>query len=518
MARAIKNLWRLFIISRVLARHDALFLVEHLPVARAVLLLARLVAWKREAGRPGQRLARALSELGPTFIKVGQALSTRPDLLGEEVAADLSELQDRLSPFPSAQAKAIIEKELGAPLSELYADFHDEPVAAASIAQVHFATTLDGEEVAVKVLRPGVEKAFARDLDLLYWIAGLVEAAQPSLRRLKPVETVKTFEDSIEMEMDLRFEAAAGSELAENLLEDPGFHIPAIEWRLTSQRVLTLERIHGIPIDEREALIAAGHDPKVIITNAANAFFNMVFRDGFFHADMHPGNLFVDKNGRIVAVDFGIMGRVDRDTRRYLAEMLLGFLTGNYRRVAEVHFEAGYVPADKSIDAFTQASRSIGEPIMGRPLEEISVARLLGQLFQITEQFGMETQPQLLLLQKTMVLAEGLGRILQPDTNIWILAQPLVERWMRDNLGPQARVKRAVESVAMAAETLPRILQHAEHTAKMFGSASGASGGLKLHKETLDALTKKPQGARRPLITALPWVLVAMLLYALLVK
>jgi len=465
MIRTARNILRLLRIALTLARHDALFPLEWLPVAPGLAPVAKLVTRTRkgtQARRPGKRLADALEEMGPSFIKGGQMLATRPDQVGSEIAADLSTLQDRLPPFPASEARATIAAELGAPVEELFRSFDDEPVAAASIAQVHFATTADGEDVAVKILRPGIEAAFARDLDLFYWLANLVPLARPELRRLKPVEVIDTFAETVRLEMDLRLEGAAASELAENFAGDPTFRVPRVDWRRTARRVLTSERVAGIRIDDREALLAAGHDVGRVLQHAAEMFFKQVFRDGFFHADQHPGNLFVAEGEAIVAVDFGIMGRLDRRTRYYLADMLLGFLTADYRKVAEVHFRAGYVPAHKSIDAFAQACRSIGEPIMDRPLNEISLARLLGLLFQVTEAFEMETQPQLLLLQKTMLVTEGVGRKLDPDINVWELARPLIEDWMRENRGPEARVREAAADIARSIERLPSLLDEAE--------------------------------------------------------
>ncbi|MBC7952792.1 MAG: 2-polyprenylphenol 6-hydroxylase [Rhodospirillaceae bacterium] len=503
MIRASRNLHRMLTIARVLARHDALDIVD-LPMARVGASLLRFGRKPMHSGRPGERLAAALTALGPTFIKLGQALSTRADLLGEEVAADLSHLQDRLAPFPAKEARRIIEEQLGAPIEELFASFDDEPVAAASIAQVHFAITAEGREVAVKVLRPGVETKFAKDIELLRWLAGWVEFTQPKLRRLRMVESVQTFEDSIELEMDLRFEAAAAAELAENFAGDDTFRVPAIDWQRTAKRVLTLERVYGIPVDEKDTILAAGLQLDAVLQKAAESFFNMVFRDGFFHADMHPGNLFVDAGGNLVAVDFGIMGRVDLRTRRFLGEMLVGFLNGNYRRVAEVHFEAGFVPADQSVDNFTQACRSIGEPIMGKAMHEISIAKLLGQLFQVTEQFAMQTQPQLLMLQKSMLVAEGVGRTLDPSVNMWELARPLIENWMRSNLGPQARVKDTVFNAVATLERLPRMLAETE---KAYTSLM--NGGLKLHPDTVKAM--RGEGRRKGLPGWLPWLLVVAL-------
>ena len=494
--RAGRNVCRLLQIVITLARYDALFPVERLSGAMLVVRLLRPFR-RRDAAlaklRPGERLAAALQALGPSFIKLGQALSIRADLIGEEVAVDLSTLQDRLPPFPAQEARRIIAEELDHPLEKLFSSFDDKPVAAASIAQVHFAVTTEGEDVAVKVLRPGIAASFARDLDLFFWLAGIIETTQPSLRRLKPRAIVETLADSVRLEMDLRFEAAAASELAENFEGDPEFRVPLVDWTRTGGHVLTLQRVHGTPIRDREALIAQGLNIEEILARAARAFFNQVFRDGFFHADLHPGNLFVDAEGAIVVVDFGIMGRVDKRTRYYLADMLLGFLTGDYRRVAEVHFNAGYVPARQSIDAFTQACRSIGEPILGRAMHEISIGRLLAQLFQITEQFEMETQPQLLLLQKTMVLAEGVGRILDPTINMWALATPLIEDWMRINRGPEARILETLNDAFAAAQRLPALLNDLEKAAAM-----AADGGLRLHPESLAALKGK-NGAALPL-------------------
>ncbi|MCY3828426.1 MAG: 2-polyprenylphenol 6-hydroxylase, partial [Rhodospirillaceae bacterium] len=431
MFRPVRNVARLIAIAYTLARHDALFPLEQLHIAPFALWIGRRFRKRQIEGRPGERLALALQRLGPSFIKLGQMLSTRPDLLGEQVTGDLAALQDRLPPFDGALARRTIEEEFGRPVSELFRQFDNRAVAAASIAQVHFAVTADGREVAVKVLRPEIEAAFARDLDLLYWIAGLVHRLRPDLRRLKPVEVVKTFADSTRVEMDLRMEAAAARELGENFDDDPTFRTPDVDWERTGRRVLTLERIQGIPVDQRDRLIEAGHDPTGILGNAAAVFFNQVFRDGFFHADQHPGNAFVDAEGRIVAVDFGIMGRLDRETRYYLADMLMGFLRRDYRAVADVHFRAGYIPPHQSRAAFALALRAIAEPIFDRPLHDISIARLLGLLFQVTERFEMETQPQLLLLQKTMLVTEGVGRTLNPDINMWTLARPLIEAWMR---------------------------------------------------------------------------------------
>jgi ubiquinone biosynthesis protein len=457
MLRALRNSWRLLRVALSFARHDALFPLETLGVATPLVAWARLFA-RRDPRRPGERLAAALQEMGPSFIKLGQALSTRADLLSEEVATDLAKLQDHLPAFPGAQARRTIELELGKPIESLFSSFDDTPIAAASIAQVHFATTTDGRAVAVKVLRPGIEAAFARDLDLFYWIAELVERTQPRFRRLRPVESVKAFADVVRVEMDLRMEAAAAQELGENFRDHPSYRTPTIDWDRTAQRVMTQERVDGIPIGDRDAILAAGHDPDAVMKKCAEAFFYQVFRDGFFHADMHGGNAFVDREGRIVPVDFGIMGRVDPDTRGYLAELLVAFLRRDYRAVAEVQFRAGYVPADQSLEMFAQACRSIGEPIFGKASHEISIARLLAHLLRVTEQFEMAVQPQLLLLQKTMLMAEGMGTRLNPKVNIWELAQPLIEDWMRDHFGPRATLQRGAEDLMQGLRRLPRLI------------------------------------------------------------
>lgn len=492
MIRSTRNFCRLFVIARTLARHDALFLFDAHPISKLVASCARLTAQadpKNRKLRPGQRLAAALTSLGPTFIKLGQALSTRPDLLGEAVTDDLTNLQDQLPPFAFSETKRIIAKDFDGGVDSLFKSIDPKPVAAASIAQVHFGVTTEGEEVAIKVLRPGVGAAFAKDLDLFYWLAEIAEYIQPKLRRLRPVETVRTFEETVRIEMDLRFEAAAAEELRDNFTDEPHFRVPTVDWQRTSEHVLTLERVSGARIDKPDDIKALGLNPVDIVRTSAEVFFRMVFHHGFFHADMHPGNLFVADDGTIIAMDFGIMGRIDAATRRHLGEMLLGFLTRDYKRVAEVHIEAGYVPRGKDVGAFAQACRSIAEPILGKPMNEISLARLLGQLFQITETFEMQTQPQLLLLQKSMLLAEGVGRNLTPDVNMWELAQPLIEQWMVKELGPEGRIRDAVTDVAATLEKLPRLIDSIDAAALQI-----RSHGLRLDPETAAAIRGKPPG------------------------
>lgn len=493
MFAGLRHFRRIITVARILARHDALFPFERAGVPKILLSLLRisLFAPRRRdirEKRPGERLTLAMTALGPAFVKLGQALSVRPDLVGDALADDLTLLQDNLPPFDGAQARAAIEVELGKPIADVFASFDDTAIAAASIAQVHKATTAEGETVAVKILRPGIEAAFARDLDLARWTAQRVESLRPELRRLRPVDAVDTIVRSVEIEMDLRFEAAAADELRQNFEGDPTFSVPGVDWLRTGRRVMTTEWIDAIPMNELD-IDASGIDREAVVANFARAFFLQVFRDGFFHADLHPGNIFIDDEGVVHAVDFGIMGRLDRRTRQYLAEMLHGFLTGDYKRVADVHIRAGYVPADQSADEFAQAARSIAEPILGLPLSEISLARLLAQLFAVTEKFKMQAQPQLLLLQKTMLVAEGAGRRLYPDINMWELARPLIEDWMIEHMGPEARMREAAEDMLGTLERLPQLIADMEDS---IGSA--ARDGLRLDPATLKSFA---QGQRR---------------------
>ncbi len=505
MLRGLRAPFRLLEVARSLARHDALAPLEDLGVAPVPVALARMLSRRKAEGRPGQKLARALDEMGPAFIKLGQFLSTRSDLLGEQVAADLSDLQDRLSPFSGAEARATVEAELGQPLDDLFSSFEEKALSAASIAQVHEAVTSDGEAVAVKILRPGVEKAFGRDLALLEGLAEVVETTRPALRRLKPVELVRLFAAQTQIEMDLRMEAAAASELAENFSGDPTYRLPPVDWQRSARRVLTLGRLSGIRLDDREALLAAGHDLEEVLRKAATIFFNQVFRDGFFHGDQHPGNMFVNEDGSIGAVDFGIMGRLDWRTRTYLADTMIAVLARDYRRLAEVHVAAGYLPPGQPVDLFAQALRAVCEPIIGRPLNEISFARLLGQLFQLSETFSLEVQPELLLLQKNMVMAEGVSRRLMPELNIWTLARPMIEEWMVENRGPEARLRETARDVSHIVERLPSVMRNIDRAAEDL-----AGGGIRLHPEATKALTGQGRGTAWHLRAI--WAAIAILL------
>jgi ubiquinone biosynthesis protein len=428
-----------------------MYSIFHLIRIIAIITFSGVLFSKK---RRGARLKKALKTLGPSFIKLGQTLSVRADIVGEEIAEALTDLQDNIPPFSSKKARKIIEKELGKPIEQLFAGFEKHAIAAASIAQVHKAVLPDGNAVAVKILRPNVEKAFARDIKLFYLIARILNSFKKA-KRLRLVAVVKVFEDSVKKELDLRLEAASASELKENCVKDAGIYIPKVYWRLTSQRILVTQWIDGIAVNDREALINAGHDLEKITAKLSVSFLNQSFRDGFFHADIHPGNLFVNAAGDIVPVDFGIMGRLDKQTRIYVAEILRGFLTGDYRHVAKVHFYAGYVPKHKSEEDFMLACRAIGEPIMGLPASQVSIAKLLAMLFKVTEDFEMQTQPQLLLLQKTMVLIEGVGQKLYPQVNMWQQAEGWIKNWAGDNLGARAKIKDGVKEIAAMLANMP---------------------------------------------------------------
>ncbi|HEV7959817.1 MAG TPA: 2-polyprenylphenol 6-hydroxylase, partial [Rhizomicrobium sp.] len=405
--------------------------------------------WSFHKGRPdaGSKLAVALESLGPAYIKLGQMLATRPDIVGEEVASALEHLQDRLPPFPENAARKVIARSFGRPVESLFSRF-GAPVAAASIAQVHRATTTEGVEAAVKVLRPGIEALFARDLRALGLFAHVAERFSSEARRLRLTALVETLSASVALELDLRMEAAAASELYDRTRGDAEFRVPHVDWARTSARVLTSEWIQGTPIRDPELLRAAGCDPRKVALTLVRSFLTQALRDGFFHADMHPGNLFLDQEGRLVAVDFGIMGRLDSGMRRFMAGTLAGFLARDYRRVAQLHYDFAFVPPQHSVETFAQALRAIGEPIFGKSARDVSIARLLGQLFETTRRFDMQTQPQLVLMQKTMVVVEGVARSLDPDFDIWDAARPVAERWVSDNMGPEARLARAAEGVS----------------------------------------------------------------------
>jgi ubiquinone biosynthesis protein len=397
-------------------------------------------------------ISRAIHALGPSYVKFGQVLSTRPDVVGEVLAEDLKELQDNLPPFSNDEARAMIADQLGAPIDRLFKSL-DPPIAAASIAQVHPAVMNAGERVAVKVLRPGVENAFARDIAVFFFVARTIEALDSRSRRLKPTMVVRHFEGVVRREMDLRMEAAAGSEYGDLIRDETGVATPEIIWERTAKRVLTTSWVDGTRMRDRNELIAQGHDLPIIAKRLVRLFLRTALGGGYFHADMHQGNLKVTKDGVVYAFDFGIMGRIDTDTRRAYAEILYGFLNRDYDRGARAHFERGYVKPDQDRAAFAQALRSIGEPIVGKSAASIAMPQVLQQLFEVTEQFGMETREELILLQRTMVSVEGVARSLDPNFDMWAAARPEVEKWIAENLGPAA----ALRDVGAALTTLSRI-------------------------------------------------------------
>lgn len=499
MLSSVSQLVRLIRAGHVLARYRAVIPredLESLPaLARWGLAVASLGRKARLPDGEASPLVTALTELGPSYIKLGQFLATRPDIVGSARAGELSALQDRLPPFPQAAARAEVTEGLAAPVEALFAEF-GPPVAAASIAQVHKAATREpdgtSKAVAVKILRPGIERRFAADLDSFFLATRLMERWNRPVRRLRPVDAVATLAQSVKLEMDLRMEAAAMSEMAANTAADPGFRIPAVDWARTARRVLTTEWVDGIPLSNVAELARRGHDLKRLADTVIQSFLRHAIRDGFFHADMHQGNLFVDADGRLVAVDFGIMGRLSPKERLFLAEILHGFITRDYLRVSQVHFEAGYVPAHQDPAVFAQALRAIGEPLMDKRAEEISMARLLSQLFQVTEQFDMKTQPQLLLLQKTMVVVEGVARTLDPKLNMWVTAEPVVREWIELKLGPQGRIEDAAVGAASLGRlvgAIPELLAEAQKTAHVFAGMAD-SGGLRLDRETTEALAE----------------------------
>lgn len=466
MFAALRHSLHLAHVGIVLMREGVFALIPRaqVPVALRPLVWLLAALARRDVGDRGTRIVAALTRLGPSYVKLGQFLATRPDLVGMALARDLESLQDRMPPFPQAEAEARVAAALGKPLSALFTEF-GEAVAAASIAQVHRCEVeIDGtrQTVAVKVLRPGVRQLFGRDIKAQLYMAGLIERFVPSARRLKPVEVVETLERTVLLEMDLRFEASALSEMAENTTKDPEFRVPTVDWERTARDCMTLEWIDGIKLNDIPALDAAGIDKVALARVTMQSFLRHALRDGFFHADMHPGNLFCLRDGTLVAVDLGIMSRLGLKERRFLAEILFGFITRDYRRIAEVHFEAGYVPAKHSVEDFAQALRAVGEKIHGRNAAEISMAHLLGLLFEITALFDMATRTELVLLQKTMVVVEGVSRNLDPTFSMWNTAEPVIREWIERNLGPIGKIEgagREIASLLHAAGQVPELVE-----------------------------------------------------------
>ncbi|MEM7665161.1 MAG: 2-polyprenylphenol 6-hydroxylase [Pseudomonadota bacterium] len=447
-----------------LARRRALVGIENDPNAPTpVKRLAKLARWATLTGkRKKPDYAGAFRAIGPAAIKLGQSLATRPDLVGEEAAHNLLSLQDSLPPVPFAEIKADIEASFGQPVENYFSEIDPNPVGAASIAQVHKAVTSDGRKVAIKVLRPGIREKFARDIQTYEWAAAHVEAMGGEASRLRPRLTIANFKRWTNSELDLRREAASASELAEEMSGVGGYRIPEIDWDRTNGRVLTIEWIDGVKISNTEELKARGHDLEAIAEKLVISFLTQAISAGFFHADMHQGNLFVEDDGTIVAIDFGIMGRIDRRARQWLAEILYGLTTGNYKRVAEIHFEAQYVPSYHSVGEFATALRAVGEPMRGKPVKELSVGQMLDGLFAITRDFDMQTQPHLLLLQKTMVMVEGIATQLNPEINMWDTAAPYVRSWIRDELGPEAAVADRIKEDTETLFRLPGLIRRLE--------------------------------------------------------
>jgi ubiquinone biosynthesis protein len=461
--RGPHNIWRLIRTLATFERSGAIDVVLEAFVAPARLrIAARILGWPfKWLGLQGDSdlppVTRALTALGPAYIKFGQILSTRPDIVGDELAAQLKYLQDKLPPFPLAVARRMIEAELGAPVDTLF-DGLSEPIAAASIAQVHHARLREtGQEVAVKVLRPNIGRAFRKDIDAFYFAATLIEWLAPSARRLRPMDVVTHFDGVVQGELDLRLESAAAAEFAANTAKDEGIQVPKPIWNLSSRQVMALGWAEGINMAENAAIDAAGHDRQVLAARVLQVFLSHALRDGYFHADMHQGNLKVAGNGDIIIYDFGIMGRLDGYTRRVYAEILFGFIRKDYRRVAEVHFEAGYVPPGHDIDEFARALRVVGEPIFGMDASRISMARLLAYLFEVTERFGMQTRTELILLQRTMVVVEGVARSLDPHINIWQVSRPIVEDYIARNVGPKALIRDLGQTLRVLARFAPKL-------------------------------------------------------------
>ncbi len=517
MISALASLVRLGRAGFIFAREGVFGVIDPVAIPPSLRPLVRMVrVIERPSNRAAEmRLSAALTRLGPSYVKLGQFLATRPDVVGAALANDLERLQDQMPPFPQAQAEATIAAAFGRPLHAVFASF-GPAVAAASIAQVHRAEVVTAagiKPVAVKVLRPGVEPRFHGDLRAFIHLARRAEELSAEARRLRLIEVVDTLRRSVTVEMDFRLEAAALSEMAENTKDDPDFRVPAVDWDRTTKDVLTLEWLDATPFSDRARLVAKGFDLPQLARALIQTFLRHALRDGFFHADMHPGNLFVDDAGRLIAVDFGIMGRLGAKERLYLAEILHGFITRNYHRTAEVHFEAGYVPRTHSVESFAQAIRAIGEPIHNRTAENISMARLLTLLFEVTGLFDMRTRPELLLLQKTMVVVEGVARSLDPKLDMWSTAEPVVREWMTRYLGPVGKLEAAAEGAGefgRFAARLPGLLARGTRVLDHLDEATRE--GLALSPHSIAELAKA--GARRNRwATLAQWAIALLLLW-----
>ena len=501
-----RQILRLAHINVVLVRHGLDEIVLRTHLLRPVRFVLYLLPWNWVRGTQAPRavrLRRALEDLGPIFVKFGQILSTRRDLLPEDIADEFASLQDRVPPFPGETAAGIVRDALGRPIEEIFGEFVREPLASASIAQVHAARLRDGREVVVKVVRPEIEKVIRRDVSLLHFVAELAQRYWPDARRLHPREVVAEYEKTILDELDLLREAASASQLRRNFEGSDLLHVPEVFWEYTRRRVMVMERVSGIPISNVEALVDAGIDLRVLAERGVEIFFTQLMRHNFFHADMHPGNIFVDRahpdRPSYIAVDFGIMGSLSERDQRYLAENFLAFFNRDYRRVAELHVESKWVPSDTRIDEFEAAIRSVCEPIFDRPLKEISFGRVLVQLFQAARRFHMEVQPQLVLLQKTLLNIEGLGRQLYPDLDLWETAKPFLDRWMRDQLGTRALLREVRRQAPTWGETLPALPGLAYDALKL---ARSGDIEVQLRSEELDRVRAEIRRANQRTVLA----------------
>ncbi len=451
-----------------LMRHDALIPREYAHLAPAPLkafgAITRQGAWGKDK-RPGERLAATFEKLGPAYVKLGQFMATRPDIIGFELADDLGRLQDKMPPFPEAEARREIEKAFGKPVDQLFTEF-SAPIAAASIAQAHKARLTDGRDVAVKILRPQIEAKATREFRAFARAARTLSAVSKTMRRMEPVQFVETLKASAAIELDLRLEAGAASELSENIKTEPGVRVPDVVWPLTARRVLTVEWIDGTPLGDLAALDSRDGDRPALAKLVIRTFLEQALNTGFFHADMHPGNLLVDDEGRLCLIDFGIMGRLDELSRHTFAEIIYGFITRNYRRTAEVHFAAGYVPEEHSVEAFAQALRAVGEPLQGRNAAQVDMSRVLQQLFDVTALFDMHLRPELVLLQRTMVTVEGVARQLDPEIDMWAAATPTVKAYVNNALGPRAHAEKLKAATQKALEIAPKLPHYVEEIGK----------------------------------------------------
>lgn len=498
-----KLIRRLLHIQRVLVRHglDELVLATHL--FRPIRFVGALSPnyWLGSKDQPrGVRIRQTLEDLGPIFVKFGQTLSTRRDLLPDDIAEELVKLQDRVPAFPGSEAKAIVEQVLGQPVAQIFAEFGETPLASASVAQVHAARLHNGQDVVVKVLRPGIEKQIRSDIALLYELARLAQRFWTDGRRLRPVEVVAEFEKTILDELDLVREAANAAEMRRRFQDSEILYVPKVYWPYTRRQVLVMERISGIPVGEVESLRREGVDFKLLAERGVEIFFTQVLRDSFFHADMHPGNIFVTPPAKYIAVDFGIVGSISREDKRYVAENLLAFFNRDYRRVAETHIESGWIPKTTRVEEFESAIRAVSEPIFEKPLKDISYGHLLLRLFQVARRFDMEVQPQLVLLQKTLLNIEGLGRDLYPDLDLWQTAKPFLERWFKDEMGPKAGLKKIQSQFPGWAESWPEMPMLIHRTLE-----NAATGKLTVNFESreLEQIRQEIARNRRRLLTGI---------------